>query len=298
MLFNPKFISNIHEIYGSKGENWLNKLDNLIEQLSIKWRFKFLKPFSDLTYNFVGLIELDSNNELAVIKISPEGGNINSEIKWLNSLDKGVPKVYFNSEESHAFVMEYLRPGIPLKSLVQSGKDDEATRIICEIIRDLQTHQHPESQFQHISEFINSLSILDGKFNPKLLSQAKSLFHELTIDRNQDIVLHGDLHHDNILSCETGWKAIDPHGYLGDPAFEVGAMIRNPMDSFPTDHSLSSIVERRLKILADELPFDPQKIKYWAFCMTVLSAAWTLEGHGKVTELEAEIASAINKVKI
>jgi streptomycin 6-kinase len=298
MLFNPKFISNIREIYSSKGEDWLNKLDGLIEQLSTKRCFKFIKSFPDLTYNFVGLVEFYSNNELAVIKISPEGGNIHSEIKWLNSLDRGVPKIYFHSTEDHAFVMEYLRPGIPLKSLVYARKDDEATRIICKIIRDLQTHQHPESKFQHIGEFVNSLSILDGKFNPKLLSQAKTLFHELTLDRSQDIVLHGDLHHDNILSCETGWKAIDPHGYLGDPAAEVGVMIRNPMDSFPTDHSLSFIVERRLRILADELPFDPQKIKYWTFCMTVLSAAWTLEGHGKVTELEAEIASAINKVKI
>jgi len=75
-------------------------------------------------------------------------------------------------------------------------------------------------------------------------------------------------------------------------------MIKNPTDCFPTYLPLSRVVERRLKIMADELPFDAQRIKSWAFCMTVLSAAWTLEDHATVTQLEVDVAVAIDKTKI
>jgi streptomycin 6-kinase len=39
-----------------------------------------------------------------------------------------------------------------------------------------------------------------------------------------------------------------------------------------------------LQILAEMLPFDPERIKAWAFCMTALSAAWDVEGHAKISE--------------
>lgn len=124
------------------------------------------------------------------------------------------------------------------------------------------------------------------------------MFHELIRDRTQDVLLHGDLHHGNILSNGTTWKIIDPHGYVGDPAFEAGAMIYNPCDCFPKERSISQIVERRLKILAEELPFDGKRIKAWAYCRTLLSIAWTFEDHEILPEFEIEIVSAIDQAKV
>jgi len=56
-------------------------------------------------------------------------------------------------------------------------------------------------------------------------------------------------------------------------------------------------VSRRLHIMADELPFDPQGIKAWALCRATLSAAWTYEDHGKVNDLDIEVISAIDQMK-
>jgi streptomycin 6-kinase len=42
--------------------------------------------------------------------------------------------------------------------------------------------------------------------------------------------LHGDLHHENILSDEAGkWRAIDPHGLIGDPAYDTANFFGNPL---------------------------------------------------------------------
>lgn len=291
---NSTFVSNIRDLYGEEGGTWINDLPSRLAQLSKKWKFRFLNVMPDLTYNFVGVVEVIPTGKRAVINIGPRGKNVAAEVQWLQCFNKGVPKIYWHDDEHHAYLMEYLEPGNSLKTLVKAGQDDAATRVICQMIRDLQSHQQNIPNFPHISELSGSLSLLKNHLDDKMLSKAESLFRELTTDRVQDVLLHGDLHHDNVLSSDTTWKVIDPHGYVGDPAFEVGAMIFNPRDCFPKEKSISQIIERRLKILAEELPFDAKRIKAWAYCRTVLSLAWTFEDHGILPAFEIEIASAID----
>lgn len=42
--------------------------------------------------------------------------------------------------------------------------------------------------------------------------------------------LHGDLHHDNILFGARGWLGIDPHGLIGDPAYDAANLLYNPLE--------------------------------------------------------------------
>lgn len=296
MQLNPTFHSNIHDIYGDAGKDWIKKLPALIAQLSEQWHFELIHPMDNLSYNFVGSVKMQSNNNTAILKMAFENSRLNTEVEWLKCMSHCVPAVYEHNEKLSAFLMEHIIPGLSLKSQMKTLKDDQATIIICKAILDLQTQQHSNTHFKHLSELAKSLTVLDKIYDKKLLDHAKSLFHDLTIDRSQDIILHGDLHHENIISSGNDWKVIDPHGYRGDPAAEVGAMIRNPWDCFPTEHSLSKTIQRRLDIMSAQLPFDPQKIKAWAFCMTVLSAAWTVENHpnAKATDLDMDAAEALS----
>ena len=293
MHLNSTFISNIRDLYGETGEAWIKALPSCLTQLAKKWSFRFLKAMPDLTYNFVGLVEVISTGETAILKMAPMDKSMMTEVRWLGCFNEGVPKIYWYDEEYYAFLMERLEPGQSLKTLVKAGDDDSATRIICQTIRNLQSHQQKQSEFTHIAELADSLSVLKNHLDNRTLSKAESLFRELTTDRTQDVILHGDLHHDNILSSELTWKVIDPHGYVGDPVFEVGSMIYNPCDCFPQDQSIAQIIDRRLHILAEELPFDPQRIKAWAFCKTALSIAWTIEDHATLPEFEVNVLSAI-----
>ncbi|HEV2614659.1 MAG TPA: aminoglycoside phosphotransferase family protein [Gammaproteobacteria bacterium] len=301
---NPTFISNIKDIYGDAGIAWIKNLPDQIKTLSDLWHFDLIRPMENLSYNFVGLVKLNATNNTAIVKIAFENARLLTEVEWLKSMSHCVPTVYNFDTQLNAFLMEHLIPGESLKALLITIKDDAATKIICQVIIDLQSGQKTEpslrTEFKHLSEFVKSLNILEGIYNKKLLDHAKSLFHDLTIDRKYDVILHGDLHHDNIISSGSEWKAIDPHGYIGDPAAEVGAMIRNPWDCFPKEHALSKTIERRLAIMKENLPFDSQKIKAWAFCMTVLSAAWTVENHPHATasDLDMDVTEAILKTKI
>jgi streptomycin 6-kinase len=288
MELNTTFIANIQAVYGDAGKAWLHQLPALLEELACQWNFRFIRPIAYLSFNFVGLVELNNTKTLAIIKAAPENGRLIPEIHWLQCIKKGVPKIYAVDETKEAFLMEYLTPGHSLKTVVQSGQDETATRIICKTILDLQSQQTKIFSFKHLSELVTDLLHLKGHVEDYTLSKVQSLFHDLTSDQTQDVLLHGDLHHDNIISHHTAWRVIDPHGYRGDAAAEVGAMIRNPLDCFPADKPLSAIIENRLKILSETLPFDAHKIRAWAYCMTLLSAAWNIEDFGTIADFKCE----------
>lgn len=297
MKLNTSFISNIQDVYGETGLSWLNQLSSDIETLCEKWGLCFQTAMPGLSYHFVALVEIIATGEKAVLKMAPTMQNIGIEAKWLECFDSDVPKIYWIDETYHAYLMEHIVPGNSLKSMV-AVDDEEATRIICRVIRGLQSTQKQLLSCKSLSELSKSLPILQGRIDNKLLSQAMTWFDELTTNQTQNVLLHGDLHHDNILSCGSDWKVIDPHGYTGDPAFEVGAMIYNPMDCFPSDRPLSKVIERRFKILAEELPFDKQRIKMSTFCMTLLSISWTVEDRHSVPAFDLEIANIIDKTRI
>ncbi len=296
MKLSPLFVSNIQDTYKADGSAWLKALPEIIRKLEEKRHLELISPMPYLTYHFVGSVQDIATGKQAVLKIAPNSDNISREAKWLSCFDQGVAKLYWYDENYHAYLMEQLVPGEPLKYLVKED-DDKATRIICQLIRDLHGFQHPDfTGFKHLSELAGSLSILQGKIDPILLHKAQDLFSQLCKDKSQDVLLHGDLHHDNILSSGSEWKVIDPHGYIGDPAFASSTMIYNPGDLYPQKCSLSDTIHRRLQILCEELPYDAKRIKAWAFCMTVLSIAWSVEDHGAIPDFDLKVAQILFKM--
>jgi streptomycin 6-kinase len=106
-------------------------------------------------------------------------------------------------------------------------------------------------------------------------------------------VLHGDLHHDNVLRADREpWLAIDPHGVVGDPGAEVGAMLYNP-DPSRRDPALVALVPARIEQLADGLGLPIERVVAWGFVQAVLSAVWTAEERGAATTRALDVALAL-----
>ncbi len=99
------------------------------------------------------------------------------------------------------------------------------------------------------------------------------------------------------LSDGAEWKIIDPHGYIGDAAAEVGPVMYNPLDWTPHE-PLRAVLHRRIEILCDELPFDRHRIHAWSLCQSLLSVAWTCEGSGAIDHKGLAVAEALNKIKM
>jgi streptomycin 6-kinase len=146
----------------------------------------------------------------------------------------------------------------------------------------------PEHPFPSVAEWAAGLGRLrdhfggtSGPFPTTLVEAAEGLFTELISSMSEPVLLHGDLHHANILAAERQpWLALDPKGLVGEPAYEVGAFLRNPMPQLFAAPQPGRILARRVDQLAEELGFDRARLLGWGLAQAVLAAWWSFEDHG------------------
>jgi streptomycin 6-kinase len=112
---------------------------------------------------------------------------------------------------------------------------------------------------------------------PAMLDRAETLYRDLAASQGRQYLLHGDLHHENILHDEhRGWLVIDPKGVVGEAAFEVVMSLGNPHLTWPYPAD-RNVMARRVAIFAERLVLDRDRIVNWAFAQMVLCACWHIE---------------------
>jgi streptomycin 6-kinase len=86
------------------------------------------------------------------------------------------------------------------------------------------------------------------------------------------------MHHENILSAgREAWLAIDPKGVVGEPAYETGALLRNPVGQPLQEPDPVQVIARRVDVLAEVLGMDRQRLLGWGLAQAVLAAWWCIE---------------------
>lgn len=119
---------------------------------------------------------------------------------------------------------------------------------------------------------------------------------ELISSSETPVLVHGDLHHDNVLSSDReGWLAIDPKGIAAEPAYETAAMIRNPYKKIEDIQNLDEVFRKRIIILSEKLEFDPNRIRKWCLAQTILSGVWTRDDNDYVKHA-LKVAHALDNI--
>ncbi len=192
-----------------------------------------------------------------------------------------------------AVLMPRLVPGHDLSTLCDAGHDDEASEIIASLLQRMSNQaaslEGLGSVERLLPDFERFRGQCDGFIPAAYVDRAETLFAELCATQREQRLLHGDLHHYNVLyDADAGWTVIDPWGAIGEIEFELGPSLRNPI--VPLVKS-SREVERRLRIYAGRLNFDAGRAVKWAFATTVLGIIWPFEP-GVGLDLRAPFASA------
>ncbi|HEY3189963.1 MAG TPA: aminoglycoside phosphotransferase family protein, partial [Solirubrobacteraceae bacterium] len=116
---------------------------------------------------------------------------------------------------------------------------------------------------------------------------------ELCASAPARLVLHGDLHHDNVLRAEREpWLAIDPHGVVGDPGYDCGAMLYNP-EPWRREDDLLALVPARIEQLADGFGIPVDRVVAWGFVMGVLSEVWMAQSAGQPGGRALDVATML-----
>jgi len=226
-----------------------------------------------------------SNGRRVVLKVSSLSDEMNSGT--VLEAFQGAGTVRVHKSDHGAVLLERLDPATELVELVRSGRDDEATHILANTIGLMANHEPPPgcpTLFDWVRGFDRYLSEHSGgPISLQLVREAESVYRNLALSQRQTMLLHGDLHHYNVLFDSTrGWISIDPKGVVGELEYELGAIIRNPVE-LPDFYISRAVVERRLMQLTEALGLDYDRALRWTFAQAVLSAIWEVEDGVTVT---------------
>lgn len=279
------FRRTIVELHGAVGLDWLRQLPATIAACEQRWSLTVMPPFADLSYNYVAPAIRADGTEV-VLKVGVPNPELTTEIEALRLYNgRGSVRLLDADPEEGILLLERLQPGTTLSSLADDGA---ATSISAGVMRQLWRPVSADHPFPTVAKWAAGLRRLRdhfdggaGPFPVNLVETAESLFGELLISMEEPVLLHGDLHHENILSAERQpWLALDPKGVVGEPAYEVGALLRNPLPRLLTEPQPARVLARRVDQLAEELGFDRERIAGWGLAQAVLSAWWSFEDHG------------------
>jgi len=272
----------ILRVHDARGQQWLEQLPDLISYSRKRWSLKLGQPFANLSYNLV-LAATDSDGADLVLKLGVPCPELLTEMSALK-LFRGIGAVNLLDYDAlrGIILMERVVPGTPIHEM---HSDLEAARTAATLMRQLwrcppANHPFPSLAiwFRAFDRLRNRFAGGTGPFPAKLIEKAERTFADLNASTDRSVILHGDLHHTNILfSCKRGWLAIDPKGICGDAGYEVGPFMMNQLPAGASESVMLETLAQRLSVFSDELNVSRERLAQWSFCHAVLSALWDFE---------------------
>jgi streptomycin 6-kinase len=224
-------------------------------RVAADWGLDPGKPFALAHHSYAAPVGED-----AVLKVGWEGDD-----EALHDADafelwggNGAVRLLRRDDARRATLLERARPGTDL-----SGVDeDEATAVAVDVATRL---WHPAGPpFRPVDPEVERWLDRAAREGSELVPLARELHAE--VGGRPGWVVHGDLHHHNLLRHGDRFVAIDPKPYLSDREYDVAAFLWNPMTNRLDDPGRT---ERRIEAFV-AAGLDGRRIRAW----TVIRGAY------------------------
>jgi streptomycin 6-kinase len=178
------------------------------------------------------------------------------------------------AHDADALLMERAVGSRSLADMARRGEDDEASAILCAVAARLHAPRPgPPPALLPLDARFRALFAVAGQGG--VLAEAAATARAL-LDSPRDIgVLHGDLHHDNVLDAgPRGFLAIDPKRLRGERGFDFANLFCNPDAAVAL---APGRLARQAGIVAAAAGLDRRRLLQWILAYAGLSAAWHVE---------------------
>lgn len=235
----------------------------------------------------------------AVLKIGRPCREVNIEVSFLNEYAGGpFCRVYASDVPNGVILLERILPGTRLR---ETEALEERLLAFTELYRNL--HRAPQDAreyptylgwVQRIAQFMQSQS--EHTALSAYMQQAERLCAALCAEYPKQMLLHGDLHHDNILLGDGGqYRVIDPKGVVGDPVFDLPRFVLNEFygcDDLPYD-VYRTRVEAIAAYFEKNLGVPARVTKQCVFIETAMAHCWNVESGEAPNLREVAYAEAV-----
>ena len=266
---------------GADWSSWLDRLPRLATELLEEWR---LTPVATSLHGFCSLVVpvVDADGTPGALKITFDGDDesLHEGLALQRWGGDGAVRLLRADPHRRALLLDWL-PGSDLADTW----DVEA----CEVVGGLYGRLHVPALPQlatvasYVERWLRELDELgrDVPVPRRYVEQALSLGRDLLADGLDPVVVHGDLHYDNVMADGTGeWLAIDPKPMAGDPHYEPAPMLWNRMDELSGPLAVGSVrdgLRRRFHALVDAGGLDEARARDWVVVRMVVNAGWAVQ---------------------
>ncbi|NQY42048.1 MAG: hypothetical protein HRT87_01720 [Legionellales bacterium] len=265
------FFENIIKTYGEKGEHWLKQLPLIIQRCANKWNFSITKICTELSYSYIVFVNVESDE--AVVKVIFDEEQFSNELAILQIMQgKHCIKLLGYLKEYKALLLA--KADFSLSDYFPE-REKESIAIYSMFI---QKYMHSKivfdlpKKYSHMHHWFKSIKYND-EIDNALITKALYLINSL--DKEELSLIHGDLHHGNVMNYQGDWVMIDPKGIVGSISFEISAFIINPHSLITLD--FINIIENRIHELSKILSIESSVLLEWTFVRAVLAACWCVE---------------------
>jgi len=182
---------------------------------------------------------------------------------------RGAVRVF--ERERDALLMERATGDGSLVWMSESGNDAGAIAIIGELLGRLHAGGNgPPPPLVLLSDWFASLFATHS--HEPFMVRGKTLAAELLANPSTPTVLHGDMHHGNVVQLSTGdWRAIDPQGLLGHRGYDYANIFRNSNLDIAADPERFRSRVTQVSRMAN---LAPNELLGWIVALCALSRSW------------------------
>lgn len=268
----------------TKGQRWLASLPRLVGECGAAWDLTVGEPYSGGNTSLVLPAETAAGDEV-VLKVQFPDRESEHEASALVAWNGGgAARLVAHDPGRRALLIERCVPGTPLSARGSS----EALGVLIDLVRRLAIPAPSEvgtleaEAARWRTNLPSSWEAAGRPFEERLVTAALEVFDDAPVHADDPVLLHQDLHGDNVLAARREpWLVIDPKPLVGDPAFQAAPIVRSAeLGTTRAD------VTYRLDRLSDELDFDRDRARRWTLAQTL---AWSFQ-NGSVLDWHLQVA--------
>jgi streptomycin 6-kinase len=258
------------------GRAWLSEVPRLVRECAEEWSLDLGEPFP---YAYASLALRAGDAVLKVAFPDRESEHEGDALEAWNG--EGAVRLLARDRERHALLLERCVPGTSLRSVDAETALDVVIGLLPRLwipVGEPFRTLADEAQWW-VSYLPESWSAAGRQFDRRFVDAAVRALEELAPKQGEQVLLHQDLHGDNVLAAQREpWLVIDPKPLVGEREFGVAPLVR----SFELGHSRRDVLHR-LDRLTGELGIDRERARLWTIGQTV---AWSVGSDYPKTHLE------------
>jgi streptomycin 6-kinase len=238
-----------------------------VRECAERWSLELEKPFE---YAFASLAIPAGD---VVLKVQFPDRESEHEAEALRVWDGGgAVRLLEHDPERHALLLERTRPGTSLAEVSQGEALEVVANLLPRLWKPAGAPFRPvaDEAAWWVSYLPERWEEAGRPFERSLLDAAIEALVELSATQGELVLVHQDLHADNILRAEREpWLVIDPKPLLAEREFSLTAIVRGQ----ELGHSRRDVLHR-LDRLTSELGLDRDRARLWALGQTI---AWGVD---------------------